>query len=260
MPDVSVVALVTSFNNSADRVAMHAVRRSLVHAQAARVGLPLWSVELPSPCSNAQYEELMTTIWQRAVTEQISEVAFGDLFLQDIRDYRERQLNGTGLTPLFPIWNIPTRGLAHEMLRTGVKAKLTCVDPSKLDQSFAGRDFSAELLESLPASVDPCGENGEFHTLVYDSPVFSSAIPVVTGEVVERDGFIFSDVLPQNLADQPLSERASRIGLCASCKNAKVITSDRKSVFYRCMVSDQDPNFARYPRLPVLACSAFSAM
>jgi uncharacterized protein (TIGR00290 family) len=199
MRSIEVVALVTTFNRSADRVAMHAVRRTLVEAQAGRVGLPLWSVELPAPCSNEIYEELMTAIWRRAVAERITEIAFGDLFLRDIRDYRERQLQATRLAPLFPIWDSPTSGLATEMIGAGVKAKVTCVDPAKLDRSFAGREFDRAFVESLPPSVDPCGENGEFHTFVYDSPVFSRPIPVKTGDVIERDGFVFADVIENDL-------------------------------------------------------------
>jgi uncharacterized protein (TIGR00290 family) len=198
MPDVEIVALLTTFNCSADRVAMHAVRRTLVETQAERVGLPLWPVELPWPCSNAIYEDLMSAICKRAVAEEITEIAFGDLFLEDVRAYRERQLQSSGLTPLFPIWHSPTRALAMEMIQAGVKAKITCVDPSKVDRSFAGRDFDSDLLESLPPAVDPCGENGEFHTFVYDSPAFSRAIPIETGEIVERDGFVFADVLPKD--------------------------------------------------------------
>ena len=171
-PDIEVVALLTSFNSAADRVAMHAVRRALVDAQAARTGIPQWSVDLPWPCSNAEYEERMRGVCQRAVAEGITAVAFGDLFLQDIRDYRERQLQGTGLEPLFPVWEIPTAQLARDMLAAGVKAKITCVDPAQVDRSFAGRDFDQGLLDSLPPGVDPCGENGEFHTFVYDAPVF----------------------------------------------------------------------------------------
>jgi uncharacterized protein (TIGR00290 family) len=190
-----VVALVTTFNCAANRVAMHAVRRELAEAQAARTGLPLWPVDLPWPCSNAVYEDLMREVVRRAVSEGIEAVAFGDLFLQDIRAYRERQLEGTGLEPVFPLWEIPTGRLAREMIAGGVRAKLTCVDPTKLDRSFAGCDFDAALLDTLPESVDPCGENGEFHTFVYDAPVFSRPIPVESGEVVERDGFVFADVL-----------------------------------------------------------------
>jgi len=138
----------------------------------------------------------MRSVCQRAIGEGITAVAFGDLFLQDIRDYRERQLQGTGLEPLFPVWEIPTAKLARDMIAAGVKAKITCVDPAQVDRSFAGRDFNQALLDSLPSSVDPCGENGEFHTFVYDAPVFSSPIEVRMGEVVERDGFVFADVLP----------------------------------------------------------------
>ena len=193
--DIRIAALVTTFNSAANRVAMHAVRRSLVEAQADRTGFPLWPVELPWPCSNAQYEGIMSTVYQRAVSEGIAAVAFGDLFLEDIRAYRERQLEGTGLEPLFPVWKIPTDQLAREMIAAGVKAKLTCVDPAKLDKSFAGRDFDLALLESLPARIDPCGENGEFHTFVHYAPVFNRPIDVQSGEVVERDGFVFTDVL-----------------------------------------------------------------
>jgi uncharacterized protein (TIGR00290 family) len=194
--DVEVVALLTTFNSAADRVAMHAVRRALVEMQAERTGIPLWAVELPWPCSNAQYEERMATVWERAAAEEITAVAFGDLFLEDIRDYRMRQLTGTGLEPLFPAWQLPTAKLARDMIAAGVKAKLTCVDPGQVERSFAGRDYDVTLLDSLPESVDPCGENGEFHTFVYDAPVFSRPIAVSMGEIVERDGFVFADVLP----------------------------------------------------------------
>jgi uncharacterized protein (TIGR00290 family) len=193
--DVRIAGLLTTFNSAADRVAMHAVRRSLVMAQAQRIGVPLWPVELPWPCSNAAYEEIMRKVTERAVAEGIEAVAFGDLFLEDVRAYRERQLEGTGLEPLFPVWKIPTRQLALEMIAAGVKAKLTCVDPSKLDRSFAGRDFDLELLQDLPEQIDPCGENGEFHSFVYEAPVFSAPIDVRVGEVVERDGFVFADVI-----------------------------------------------------------------
>lgn len=195
-PDVQVSALVTTFNSAADRVAMHAVRRALVEAQAASAGVPLWPVELPWPCSNAEYEARMRAVCQRAVDEGITAVAFGDLFLEDIRAYRERQLAGTGLDPLFPVWQLPTGPLGREMIRAGQKAVITCVDPSKLDASYAGREYDDALLDGLPASVDPCGENGEFHTFVCDGPVFSRPIQVRTGETVARDGFVFADVLP----------------------------------------------------------------
>jgi uncharacterized protein (TIGR00290 family) len=189
--------LVTTFNSSAGRVAMHAVRRALVEMQAERTGLPLWPVELPWPCSNAEYETRMRALIERAKAEGVAAFAFGDLFLQDVREYRIKQLEGTGLEPLFPLWMIPTRQLAEEMIASGVKARLTCVDPRKLEKSFAGREFDAALLRDLPSSVDPCGENGEFHTFVYASPLFARPIPVCNGEIIEREGFVFSDVTPQ---------------------------------------------------------------
>ena len=175
---------------------MHAVRRALVEEQAEQTGLPLWPVELPWPCSNVEYEDLMRAVCQRATAEGITAVAFGDLFLQDIRDYRVRQLHGTGLEPLFPVWQTPTEQLSREMIAAGVKAKITCVDPSKLAKSFAGQDYDLRLLQSLPPGIDPCGENGEFHTFVYDAPVFSRPIGVRTGEIIEHDGFVFADLLP----------------------------------------------------------------
>jgi len=196
-PDIQVAALLTTFNSAANRVAMHAVRRALVEAQAEQTALPLWAVELPWPCSNLEYEERMRAVCQRATTEGITAIAFGDLFLQDIRDYRVRQLQGSGLEPLFPVWQIPTEQLGRDMIAAGVKAKITCVDPSKLAKSFAGRDYDLRLLQVLPPEIDPCGENGEFHTFVCDAPVFSRPIGVRVGEVVERDGFVFADVLPE---------------------------------------------------------------
>lgn len=194
--ELEVVALITTFNASANRVAMHAVRRELVEAQARCTGLPIHAIDLPWPCSNAEYEALMSGACERAVRDGITAIAFGDLFLEDIRAYRERQLEPTGVKPLFPVWGIPTRALAWEMIRAGVKAKVTCVDPAKLDRSFAGREFDESFLRDLPEAVDPCGENGEFHTFVYDSPVFSQPLRVETGEIVERDGFVFADVVP----------------------------------------------------------------
>jgi uncharacterized protein (TIGR00290 family) len=195
-PAIEIAALLTTFNGAANRVAMHAVRRELVETQARRMALPLWSIDLPWPCSNEVYENLMRDMCRRALDDGVTAVAFGDLFLQDIRDYRERQMKETGLQPLFPVWRIPTGELAEELIRAGVKARVTCIDRSKLDGSYAGREYDREFLRSLPAGIDPCGENGEFHTFVYDAPVFSSAIAVEVGEKLERDGFVFADVLP----------------------------------------------------------------
>jgi uncharacterized protein (TIGR00290 family) len=193
--DLRIAALITTFNRAADRVAMHAVRRCLVEAQAERTGFPLWAVDLPWPCSNAEYEDIFRDVCRRAVDENIEAVAFGDLFLADIRSYRERQLQGTGLEPLFPLWQIPTSDLAREMIAAGVKAKVTCVDASKLDSSYAGREFDHAFLKSLPPEIDPCGENGEFHTFVYESPVFARPIQLRVGDTVHRDGFIFADLV-----------------------------------------------------------------
>jgi uncharacterized protein (TIGR00290 family) len=195
-PDIQIAALITTFNSDADRVAMHAVRRTLAEAQAERIGIPLWAVELPWPCSNSEYEERMSAVCQRACAEAITAVAFGDLFLQEVRDYRERQLRGSGLEPLFPLWRIPTQQLGRDMIAAGVKARITCVDPKQLSKSFAGRDYDRQLLQELPLEADPCGENGEFHTFVYDAPVFSRPIAVRAGEVIERDGFVFADLIP----------------------------------------------------------------
>ena len=195
-PGVRVEALLTTFNEAADRVAMHAVRRALVERQAEAAGLPLWSVPLPAPCSNTQYEEAMAAAVARARREGLTHVAFGDLFLEDVRRYREARLAGTGLDPLFPLWRRPTRALAREMLASGLRATLTCVDPKQLDQAFVGRPFDASLLDDLPATADPCGERGEFHTFCHAGPMFSSSIDVRVGVRVERDGFCFADVQP----------------------------------------------------------------
>ncbi|HEY6391739.1 MAG TPA: ATP-binding protein [Bryobacteraceae bacterium] len=196
-PGIEVAALITTINAEFDRVAMHAVRRELLELQAVSAGVPLWQVPLPWPCSNEQYETQMLGVCERAVGEGVQAIAFGDLFLADIRAYRERQLSGTGLDPIFPVWNIPTPQLARDMIAGGVRAKITCVDPRVLPWEFAGRDFDAGLLADLPAGVDPCGENGEFHTFVYEGPMFSCPIPVQVGEIVERDGFVFADLVGQ---------------------------------------------------------------
>jgi len=197
--ECGVVGLLTTFNQAANRVAMHAVRRSLVEAQAAAAGIPLWDVDLPCPCSNADYERIMRETCEEAVQKGIDHIAFGDLFLTDIRAYREKQLQNSGLQPLFPVWGLPTRELAHAMIKSGVRAKLTCVDPKLLAREFVGREFDEQLLSDLPPNVDSCGENGEFHTFVYAGPMFNQPLPVEVGEIVERDGFVFADLnLSQN--------------------------------------------------------------
>ena len=192
---VEIAALLTTFNQAANRVAMHAVRRTLVAAQAASVGLPLRTIDLPWPCSNPQYESLMAEACRAAVADGFDAIVFGDLFLRDVRAYRETSLAGSGLEPLFPLWEIPTRDLAHEMIRDGLRARITCVDKKKLDASFAGREFDPALLADLPPTTDPCGENGEFHTFAYAGPMFHRAISVTTGELRDADGFVFADLL-----------------------------------------------------------------
>ena len=192
-PDIEIVGLLTTINAQFDRVAMHGTRRAVLEAQAAAASLPLWQIPLPWPCSNEMYERQMSQACERAIAERVNAIAFGDLFLQDIRAYREAQLQPTGLEPLFPLWNIPTNELAREMISGGLRAKIVCIDSRQLDSSFAGREFDAKFLHDLPAGVDPCGENGEFHSCVYDGPMFSRPISLEPGETVDSEGFTYSD-------------------------------------------------------------------
>jgi uncharacterized protein (TIGR00290 family) len=191
-----VVGLLTTLNDAYDRVAMHAVRRELLEAQAQAAGLPLWPVPLPWPCSNEEYEGRMRDALSRARSEGITHVAFGDLFLEDVRDYRIDRMRGSGIEPVFPIWcgRGGTESLAGRMIEVGVRAFVTCVDPSQLDASFAGRRFDQRFLHALPETCDPLGENGEFHTFCVAGPMFSETIPATPGDVVERDGFVFADL------------------------------------------------------------------
>ncbi len=196
-PDIELAGLLTTFNQEADRVAMHAVRRELVEMQAAAVSLPLYPVDLPWPCPNEEYETILTgTLTELKDRLSITHVAFGDLYLEDVRAYREKQMDRLGLTPLFPIWGQPTKELAQQMVAAGVQAWLTCVDPRQLPREFAGRAYDDRLLGELPDGVDPCGENGEFHTFAWDGPMFASPVHVSVGERVERDGFVFTDLMP----------------------------------------------------------------
>jgi len=194
--ELDVVGMVCTVNADADRVAMHAVRRELLVAQGERLGLPIHVVELPWPCPNAEYERLIAAAVDNAVADGVTRMIFGDLFLDDIRVYRERMLAPTPITPVFPLWGEPTDRLAVEMIDAGVRAALTCVDPQQISGQFAGRAFDADLLADLPPTADPCGENGEFHTFVWDAPGFSSPIPVALGEIVTRDNFVFADLTP----------------------------------------------------------------
>lgn len=196
-PDIEVVGLLTTFNESVGRVNMHAVRRQLAEAQASATDLPMVSVDLPSPCPNEAYEAAMGRALDRAVSELgITGVAFGDLFLEDVRAYREDKMVQCGLEPLFPLWGLPTNVLAHEMIANGLKAYLTCIDPQHLELEFVGRLYDEAFLASLPEGVDPCGERGEFHSFAFAGPMFDSPIDVRVGEVIERDGFVFADVVP----------------------------------------------------------------
>jgi uncharacterized protein (TIGR00290 family) len=193
--EVEVVGLVTTMNAAAERVAMHAVRRRLLEAQAQSAGLPVWTIDIPSPCSNAEYDAAMLGFLESARGDGVDAMAFGDLFLEDIRMYREQRLAGTGVRPLFPLWRRPTRELAAEMLAAGVRAYITCVDPRQIPAAFAGREWNAALIAELPAGADPCGENGEFHSFVFAGPMLDAPLDVATGEIIERDGFVFADVV-----------------------------------------------------------------
>jgi uncharacterized protein (TIGR00290 family) len=211
--EYEVRGLLTTFNDAAGRVAMHAVRRELVERQAASAGLPLWAVPLPWPCSNEQYESLMAETCAKAVAEGIVGVAFGDLFLEDVRAYREKQLQGTGLEPIFPVWGLATRALAEEMIAAGVRAKLTCVDTTKLAQSFVGREFDRALLADLPEAVDACGERGEFHSFVYAGPMLNAALAVSVGVTVVRDQFAFADLISLSAGcDSGRDDRGGELG------------------------------------------------
>jgi uncharacterized protein (TIGR00290 family) len=197
--DVQLAGLLTTINEPAQRVAMHAVRVDLLEAQADALGLPLRQIPIPSPCPNDVYERAMAAAVARAVAEGFTHIAFGDLFLEDIRRYREEKLAGTGLTPLFPLFDADTPRLAREMVASGLGARITCVNPKVIDRSFAGREFNASLLDDLPPSIDPCGERGEFHTFAYKGPMFAREIPIETGITIERDGFVFTDLQWRNI-------------------------------------------------------------
>ena len=193
---VEVVGLLTTFNSQFNRSAIHGVRERLLRLQAEAADLPLIEIPLPWPCNNEQYEGIMGTALDDVRSQlQMDALAFGDLFLEDIRSYREQQMAGTGLELIFPLWQIPTRKLAQQMIDGGLKATITCLDPRVVSDHLAGREFSNQLLGELPEAVDPCGENGEFHTFAWDGPMFMQPIPVVAGEVVNREGFVYADLL-----------------------------------------------------------------
>ena len=192
---VAVGGLLTSINETAGRVSMHGVREDILRAQAEAAGLPLYRVPLPWPCTNAIYEDRMLAVVQQAVADGFTHVAFGDLFLEEVRSYREERLRGTGLAPLFPLWDRSTSELAREMIAGGCRARIATLDPKVMRRDLIGAEYDEALLGRLPPSVDPCGELGEFHTCVLDGPMFSRPIDVTAGEVVEREGFVYGDLL-----------------------------------------------------------------
>jgi uncharacterized protein (TIGR00290 family) len=193
---VEVVGLLTTLSSAFDRVAMHGVRELLLDAQADALGLPCRKVAIPSPCPNENYEREIGRALGELRASGVTQVIFGDLFLEDLRKYREARLAEVGMAGLFPLWKRDTTALAGEMIELGLRATVTCIDPKRLDRSFAGRRFDADFVRALPAGVDPCGENGEFHSFAWDGPMFGRPIPIATGETVERDGFVFTDLLP----------------------------------------------------------------
>jgi uncharacterized protein (TIGR00290 family) len=190
-----VVGVLTTVNEAYGRVAMHGVREGVLDRQIAALGLPALKVMLPNPCSNEIYQERMAQACARIKEQGVRHIVFGDLFLEDIRAYREQQLAAVGMTGIFPLWQRDTAVLARAMIDSGMVAHLVCVDPRRLGREFAGRRFDSRLLDELPREVDPCGENGEFHTLVSAGPMFAEPIDVRLGEIVERDGFVFADVI-----------------------------------------------------------------
>ena len=195
--EIEVVGLFCTFNEKFERGAMHAVRNELIIQQAERIGLPLQLIPISYPCSDAEYKKIMGDFIEQAKSQEIDSIAFGDLFLEGIRSYRETNLAETGIKPLFPLWGIPTNELSKEMVKGGLRAKITCIDPKHLPAEFAGHEYDNAFLEQIPDNVDPCGENGEFHSFVYDGPMFTSKVNVCVGETVTRDGFVYTDLLPE---------------------------------------------------------------
>nr|WP_227021249.1 adenine nucleotide alpha hydrolase [Oceaniferula marina] len=195
-PEVELLGLFTTVNEAFDRVAMHAVRNELVQAQAQSAGLPLELIPIPYPCTNEDYEERMGDFVSRCLERGVEYMAFGDLYLEDVRQYREKQLEGSGIQPMFPIWGLDTKELSQEMLASGLRAMITCVDPKQVPVELAGKEYDADFLSQLPDGMDPCGENGEFHSFSFDGPMYEKPVPFHLGEVVEREGFVFADLLP----------------------------------------------------------------
>ena len=209
-PLYEVAALLTTINEQFHRVAIHGFREELLDRQADSIGLPVWKVPLPYPCTNADYESRMSAVCARAVEQGFEAVAFGDLFLEDIRAYRIERLAGTGLEPLFPIWGIPTGPLARQMVAAGLRAHITCVDPRHLPASFCGRVFDASFISDLPPGVDACGERGEFHSFACAGPMFSRSISVTHTHTIEREGFVYGELILTGTAPERQSESAKQ--------------------------------------------------
>lgn len=197
-PEIDLVGLFCTANKEFDRVAMHGVRVELLQKQAKSIGLPLEIIEIPYPCNNAEYEKIMGQFVEKAKIDNIEYFAFGDLFLEDVRNYREEKLKGSGIKPIFPIWSIPTDKLSREMISSGLRTVITCINPKQIPKEFVGREFDESFLDSLPENIDPCGENGEFHSFVFDGPMFKEQIETFVGHIVHRDEFLFADVLPKS--------------------------------------------------------------
>jgi uncharacterized protein (TIGR00290 family) len=204
-PDFEVAVLLTTVTEGFERISMHGVRRELLRLQAESIGLPLAEVRIPPRCPNSLYESRMAEASLRFRERGVRHIAFGDIFLQDLREYREKNLARLEMYALFPLWDIDTRQLAKRFIRDGFRAVTVSIDPKKLDDSFAGRQLDASFFRDLPAGVDPCGENGEFHTFVFDGPIFRSPVPVRTGQIVERDSFVFCDLIPILEGEDPCS-------------------------------------------------------
>ncbi|MFC1837308.1 ATP-binding protein [Thermodesulfobacteriota bacterium] len=194
--DIELIGLFCTYNEKFNRGAMHAVRNDLIRQQAEMTGLPLQLIPIPSPCSDTEYKTIMGSFIAQVNSQKIDTIAFGDLYLEEVRSYREASLADTGISALFPLWGIPTSELAQKMINSGLRAKITCVDPRCLSADFAGHEYDSAFLEQIPDSIDPCGENGEFHSFAYDGPMFKSKVNICVGETVERDGFVFTDLLP----------------------------------------------------------------
>ncbi|MDH5611018.1 MAG: adenine nucleotide alpha hydrolase [Gammaproteobacteria bacterium] len=197
-PEIDLVGLFCTINKEFNRVTMHGVRVELLQKQADNIGLPLEIIEIPYPCSNIEYEQIMGEFVEKAKKMHIENFAFGDLFLEEVRNYREEKLKNSGIKAIFPIWGIPTDELSRKMITNGLRTIITCINPKQTPDKFIGKEFDDNFLASLPETIDPCGENGEFHSFVFDGPMFKEKINIVLGDIVQRDDFVFADILLEN--------------------------------------------------------------